>query len=449
MNITPTAQREVYTVTRLNREVAGMLAGSFPLLWVEGEISNLSLPGSGHMYFSLKDSQAQVRAAMFRMRNMYLGFKPRDGMQVLLRVKVALYEPRGDFQLIVEHMEEAGDGALRRAFEALKNKLAAEGLFDTARKRLPPAVPQRIGIITSPSGAALHDVLNVLCRRYPLAPVLIYPVQVQGADAVRDIASTLALASARQDCDVLLLIRGGGSLEDLSAFNSEAVARAIAACSVPVVCGVGHEVDFTIADFVADVRAPTPSAAAELISPDGHELLRRLGRHALTLRDLLRKQLHTFSTQLQHLYKRLQLLHPARQLLQQQQSLDDWQRRLHASLRRHLQQPASRLAALRQRLAQHSPAARLAQQSAISSQLQHRLTHAAGHLIKMKQQQLMLAARRLDAVSPLATLQRGYAIVTAAESGQPLTRAQDTPIGAQLDIRLAEGIVQARVEQKR
>jgi exodeoxyribonuclease VII large subunit len=445
---TVTAQRDVLTVTRLNREVAALLAGSFPLLWVEGEISNLSQPGSGHMYFSLKDAQSQVRAAMFRNRSMYLGFKPKNGMQVLVRAKVALYEPRGDFQLIVEHMEEAGDGALRRAFEELKTKLAAEGLFDPARKKLPPRFPHRIGVITSPSGAALHDVLNVLCRRYPLAPVLIYPVQVQGADAARDIATTLALAAARQDCDVLLLIRGGGSLEDLSAFNSEPVARAIAACSIPVVCGVGHEIDFTIADFVADVRAPTPSAAAELISPDGRQLLHQVTLHAAVLRGLLTEQLQTWAKNLQHLYKRLQLLHPARQLLQQQQRLDEWQRRLHTSLRQYLQDSTNRLAALQQRLLQHSPAARLAQQTAIAGQLQHRLAQAARHILHAKQQQLMLAARRLDAVSPLATLQRGYAVVTAAESGQPLTNAEDTRIGEKLDVRLAQGALQVVVERK-
>ncbi|HKX58724.1 MAG TPA: exodeoxyribonuclease VII large subunit, partial [Steroidobacteraceae bacterium] len=255
-------------MSRLNREARALLETGLPSLWITGELSNLSRPASGHWYFSLKDEGAQVRCAMFRQRNLSVRVAPRDGMQVLLRARVGLYEARGEFQLVVDHLEEAGEGELRRRFEALKLKLAAEGLFDAARKRPLPRFPRRIGVVTSPTGAALRDVLHVLGRRFPSVPVLLYPVPVQGAGAAREIASMLAVADRRRDVDVLLLVRGGGSLEDLWAFNDEALARAIAGVGLPVISGIGHEIDFTIADFVADLRAPTPSAAAEIAVPD-------------------------------------------------------------------------------------------------------------------------------------------------------------------------------------
>ncbi|MGA7800973.1 MAG: exodeoxyribonuclease VII large subunit, partial [Gammaproteobacteria bacterium] len=283
-------QRDVYSVGRLNREVRAALEAGFALLWVEGELSNVARPASGHLYLTLKDAQAQVRCAMFRNRCQFLGFTPQNGMQVLVRARVSLYEPRGDFQLIIEHMEEAGDGALLRAFEALKQRLSKEGLFEEARKRPIPTLPRRVGVVTSPIGAAIRDILSVLRRRFPALPVLIYPVPVQGTDAAPQIAAAVRRASERADCDVLIVTRGGGSLEDLWAFNEELVARAIHDSAIPVVSGVGHEIDFTIADFVADRRAPTPSAAAELVSPDQAEWLAQL--RALDARLLQRLQRH-------------------------------------------------------------------------------------------------------------------------------------------------------------
>lgn len=275
--------RAVYTVSRLNQEVRLLLENVYPLIWVEGEISNLSRPSSGHYYFSLKDQEAQVRCAMFRNTAIRLRFQPKDGMQVLVRARVGLYPARGEFQLIIEHMEDAGDGRLRRAFEELKHKLQREGLFDAARKRPLPVPPRRLGIVTSPTGAAIHDVLTVLRRRFPLLPVLIYPVQVQGEGAAEQIAAAIRLANERKEVDLLLVTRGGGSLEDLWAFNEEVVARAIYASEIPVVSAVGHEVDVTIADLVADQRAPTPSAAAEMISPDAGAWLMQLSRHQACL----------------------------------------------------------------------------------------------------------------------------------------------------------------------
>ncbi len=266
--------REILSITQLNATARSLLERGLGSVWLEGEISNLARPASGHWYFSLKDEAAQVRCAMFRNRSLLVRFPVKDGARVLARGRVSLYEARGEFQVVIEHLEEAGEGALRRRFEELKRRLLAEGLFDAGRKQPLPTLPRRIGIITSPTGAALRDILHILQRRFPAVPALIYPVSVQGEAAPREIVQALQLADARRDCDVLIVARGGGSLEDLMAFNDEAVARAIAACTIPVISGVGHETDSTIADFVADERAPTPSGAAERAVPDSAEILR-------------------------------------------------------------------------------------------------------------------------------------------------------------------------------
>ncbi|MEW8429342.1 MAG: exodeoxyribonuclease VII large subunit, partial [gamma proteobacterium symbiont of Ctena orbiculata] len=306
-----TAQREIYSVSRLVRETRSVLEGSFPLIWVSGEISNLAQPASGHIYFSLKDEIAQVRCAMFRMKRQKLRFRPENGQQVVLRARVSLYEARGEFQLIVEHMEPAGEGALRLAFEQLKQRLAAEGLFDAGHKQPLPSIPQQLGIITSPSGAAIRDLLTVLKRRFPVLPVIIYPVQVQGEGAAEQITAMLQLADRRDECDLLILSRGGGSLEDLQAFNDEGVARAIHACRIPLVTGIGHEIDFTIADFVADQRAATPSAAAELVSPDQAAWQRQLKQLGQRLGLGQRRYLGQLQEQLLTLRGRLLRQHPS------------------------------------------------------------------------------------------------------------------------------------------
>src|SRR5579864_449984 len=311
--------REVYSVSRLNREVRGLLERGLGVVWIEGELSNFSQPASGHWYFSLKDRDAQLRCAMFRMKNVLVGFTPRAGSQVLLRGRISVYEARGEYQLIVEHLEEAGVGALKREFERLKTRLAAEGLFAPERKRALPRFPRRIGVITSPSGAALHDILKILARRFPPAAVLIYPAPVQGAAAVPALVAALATAGARAECDVLILARGGGSLEDLWAFNDERVARAIHACALPVVTGVGHEIDFTIADFVADARAPTPSAAAELVVPDRSAWLQSIARTAQRLDVCMRRELRALAARLAHARHRLGQAHPGARLGSQAQ----------------------------------------------------------------------------------------------------------------------------------
>ncbi|MGH8402925.1 MAG: exodeoxyribonuclease VII large subunit, partial [Gammaproteobacteria bacterium] len=351
-----TPERRILSVSQLNREARALLEGGFPLIWVEGELSNLSRPASGHLYFSLKDSAAQVRCALFRNRVNLLRFKPADGLHVLVRARVSLYEARGDYQLLIEHMEEAGHGALQRAFEELKQKLAKAGWFDADHKTPLPALPRSIGVVTSPSGAALRDILSVIRRRYALARVIVYPVPVQGEDAARKIAAMIRTASARAECDVLILSRGGGSLEDLWAFNEEVVARAIYDCDIPLVSGVGHEIDFTIADFVADVRAPTPTGAAELVTPDSSEWLRKLTDTRQHLMRTLFDALTGLRERLDWCAERLEQLHPARLLREHAQRVDELDLRLRQSLQTQLQTRAASLEGLRARLHQHSPA---------------------------------------------------------------------------------------------
>jgi exodeoxyribonuclease VII large subunit len=439
-------ERDIYSVSRLNREVRRLLEQGFSRIWLEGELSNLARPSSGHLYFSLKDAGAQIRGAMFRNRNRALPFTPEDGMQVLVRGKLSLYEPRGDYQLIVDHMEEAGDGLLQRAFEALKQKLSAEGLFEEQHKRPLPPLPQRIGVITSPSGAAIRDVLTVLGRRFPAIPVRVYPVPVQGKEAASEIAATLDLASRRRDCDVLILTRGGGSLEDLWPFNEEVVARAIHACEVPVISAVGHEIDFTIADFVADRRAATPSAAAELASPDQQEWLQHIGHLTTRLQGRMRETLVTRNQTVAWLAKHLQQLHPGQTLRQQAQRLDELERRSLAAVQATLGNRQASLADLQNRLQLHSPAGRIGELQLRWRALAQRLGSAMQTTLTSRRQALALYSRALNAISPLATLERGYAIVSRP-GGDILRNAKDVKTGEQVNARLGKGRLVCTVDE--
>ena len=443
------AQRDIYSVSRLNREVRVLLEQGFARVWLEGELSNIARPSSGHIYFTLKDARAQIRAAMFRNRGQLLRFTPEEGMQVLVRAKVSLYEPRGDYQLIVEHLEEAGDGALRRAFEELKQKLAAEGLFAPETKQSLPALPRRIGVITSPSGAAIRDVLSVLRRRFPALPVLVYPVPVQGKDAASQIADTIRLASDRGDCDVLILTRGGGSLEDLWSFNEEVVARAIHDCRIPLVSAVGHEIDFTIADFVADQRAPTPSAAAELVSPDQQEWLARINTLDGRLQNRLQQALSLGRQQAGWLHKRLQQLHPGQQLRQQGQRLDQLEQRSRLIVTRYISELKAELNEASGRFKRLSPVHAIAQQRLRQAALGQRLGSAAQRLLADKQRRLAVCSRALDTISPLATLERGYAIVCRLPERHILHQASQVKPGEQVEARLSEGVLVCTVEQAR
>jgi len=440
-------RRDIYSVSRLNREVRVLLEQGFARVWLEGELSNIARPSSGHVYFTLKDARAQIRAAMFRNRSQSLRFTPEEGMQALVRARVSLYEPRGDYQLIVEHMEEAGDGALRRAFEELKQKLAAEGLFAPETKQALPALPQRIGVITSPSGAAIRDILSVLQRRFPAIPVLVYPVPVQGKEAAAMIADTLRLASDRADCDVLILTRGGGSLEDLWSFNEEVVARAIHACRIPLVSAVGHEIDFTIADFVADQRAPTPSAAAELVSPDQQEWLAQITTLAGRLENRLRQRLQLGGQQAGWLEKRLQQLHPGQYLRQQSQRLDQLEQRSRFIVNRYISNLQSELNEVSGQLKRLSPVHGIARQRLRQENLGQRLGSAMQRLLSGKQRRLGLSSRALDTISPLATLERGYAIVSRLPERQILHQASKVKPGDRVEARLSEGVLVCSVEQ--
>ena len=422
-----------------------LLERGFGSLWLEAEISNFAKPSSGHWYFSLKDATAQVRCAMFRQRNMLCAFTARDGQKVLVRARIGLYEPRGEYQLIVDHMEDAGLGALKRQFEELSARLSQEGLFAAERKRPLPGLPRRIGIVTSPTGAAVRDILHVLARRFPAAAVLIYPVPVQGAQAAAEIVEALDMAGRRAECDVLILARGGGSLEDLWAFNDERLCRAIVASPIPIVTGIGHEVDFTIADLAADVRAPTPSAAAELAVPNAEEWFDSFVQLDARLRRGVRRRLEERIERLRWLSGRLGQTSPAVRLSAQAQRLDELEQSLLRALRRRLQDHRERLRWLTGRAALVSPSNRLAQQSVRLDNLNHHLIRAMRQAIGSRREQLLPLVRTLNAVSPLATLERGYAIVSI-DGGAILRNAAEAKPGTLIDARLAHGRLRARVE---
>ena len=437
---------QIYTVSELNREAKSALEETLDTLWIAGEISNLARPGSGHLYFSLKDAEAQVRCAMFRSANRKLRFIPQDGGQVILRARVTIYEPRGSYQIIVEHMEPAGEGLLRRQFEELKQKLDAEGLFDESSKSPLPGLPARIGLVTSPTGAAVRDILHVLARRFPSVPIIIYPVLVQGEQAKHDIVRALETAAERGECDVLIVGRGGGSLEDLWAFNEEIVARAVYACPIPVVSAVGHEVDFTITDLVADLRAPTPSAAAELVVPDRRAWLAgiktlRLRVVKATERDAFRRR-----EQLAQLDGRLRRRNPVLMLEQFAQRIDELNGRISRALRGCLQKDRLRLRNATARLRAGNPRPLVREQTQILAERRLRLVNSIRLSIDAGQNRFALLATGLQAVSPLDTLKRGYSIVEDS-SGRLVRSTKDIKENDRITGRLADGCFRATVNK--
>ncbi|MDH0619202.1 exodeoxyribonuclease VII large subunit [Pseudomonas fulva] len=434
--------RDVLTVSQLNGRARVLLEDVFRSVWVEGEISNLARPASGHMYFTLKDSGAQVRCALFRQSATRVRQALRDGLAVRVRGKVSLFEGRGDYQLILDTVEPAGDGALRLAFEALKEKLGAEGLFSTDSKRALPAHPQRIGIITSPTGAVIRDIISVFARRAPQVELNLIPTAVQGREAIAQIVRAIRLADSR-GFDALILARGGGSLEDLWCFNEEAVARAVAACKTPIVSAVGHETDVSISDFVADVRAPTPSAAAELLAPDSSGLQHRLDglQRRLTLR--MQNRLVHDRLRLESLIRRLR--HPGERLRQQAQRLDDLDMRLRRAFLHNLNQRRERLVRLETRLAAQHPGRTLALLGQRLDSLAERLPRAMRDVLKDRRQRFQAQLQTLQIVSPLATLARGYSILLD-EQGHAIRSAEQTRNGQRLTARLNEGELQVRVE---
>ena len=435
---TPFSQNEdkrPLTVTELNSRSRRMLETHFGNVHVIGELSGLARPGSGHWYFTLKDASAQIRCAMFKNRNRALRFAPKEGVQVLLRGRVSLYEGRGDYQLIVEHMEEAGAGALQRAFEELKQKLATEGLFDATKKRPLPTMPKHIGVITSPTGAAIRDILTVLRRRFPAIPVTVIPSAVQGQEAADQLVSALEKANQCQAFDVLIVGRGGGSIEDLWPFNEERVARAIAASEIPVVSAVGHEIDFTIADFVADYRAPTPSAAAEVLSPDRQEWLNRVSLLFRKLRTQTQHRLQLAAQNLDSLGMRLR--HPGEKLKEHEQRLQDLKIRLQQAQIIQLERAHGRFQQSQGRLQQQAPDRLVSQLKQQASYLEERLQTVMNHQLERHSNQLQQLSGQLHTVSPLATLSRGYSITRREES--IIRNASDLSPGDEVTTRFNQG----------
>lgn len=436
---------DVLTPSQLNTLARDLLEDSFPAIWVEAELGSVARPASGHLYFTLKDARAQLRAAMFRMKAQHLTFVPREGMRVLVRGKITLYDARGEYQMVLDHMEEAGEGALRRAFEALKARLDAEGLFDPARKRPMPAHVQRLAVITSPTGAAVRDVLSVLARRFPLLEVDLLPSLVQGSSAAAQITRLLQAADASGRYDVILLTRGGGSLEDLWAFNDEALARTIAASATPVVSAVGHETDFSLSDFAADLRAPTPSVAAELLVPDQQDLARRLRRDAARLVQLQRHAMSQAMQRADRALLRLGAQSPQARLDLLRRRHGELGRRLHAAWQQRQQQRGARLRHAAAVLRGQHPQRQL-------ELLRQRLQATAGRPLAALQRQLQRDALRLrglarsmEAVSPLATVARGYSIITRQDDGTLVRSVEQLRHGDPLQARLADGVVQLQV----
>ena len=441
----PPDSRKVLTPSALNRLVRELIEGALPLIWIEGEICNFVRAASGHWYFSLKDAAAEVRCAMFARENARLKFRAANGARVLACARVTVYEARGSYQLIIEHLEDAGEGALRRAFEQLKAKLQAEGLFDEARKRPLPAFPRRIGVITSASGAAVRDVLSVARRRFALTEIDVLPVLVQGAEAPAQIAGMLRKAAGSNRYDVLLVTRGGGSLEDLAAFNDEGVARAIGASPVPVVSAVGHEIDFSISDFVADLRAPTPSVAAELILPDGDALQRTLAQCETRLRHAWQRRALGIAQHLDHLAIRLNTQSPRQRLATGRERMDVIRERLLRARALVHERAASRIAQLHVRLLHQHPRSRLDQFTRNNRELARRLRAAWARDTERRSLHLAELARALNAVSPLDVLKRGYAILFD-ESGRVLRSATGMRAGERVRARLADGELGLKVD---
>jgi exodeoxyribonuclease VII large subunit len=441
-----TNQEPVLTVSQLNQQVHYLLEQSFPYVYVKGEVSNFMCPASGHWYFSLKDQNAQVRCAMFKSKNRSCRFDMKNGVQVMATAKVSLYEARGDFQLIVEAMEEFGQGALQVAFDKLKAKLDKEGLFAEGNKKTLPTLPKQIGVVTSATGAALQDILRVLKRRMPSIPVVVYPTLVQGEQAAEQIVHAIEVANNQAVCDVLIVARGGGSLEDLWPFNEEIVARAIYASEIPVVSGVGHQIDYTIADFVADHRAATPSAAAEVVSPDQFEILQQLENMQRRLTHMLNNKLEQLMQQLDWLSNRLQQTHPEKQLQQQAELLQQFKQRLLVNQSNRIQQLTQQVQVANEKLLQQDPRKKIA---TAQLQLQHqaeKLTAAINKTLLIKQQQLQQIAATLNAASPLATLARGYAVIKDSETNKVIRKKAEVKTGSKITAMLDKFEINCLVE---
>ncbi len=446
MNSFSYSATKVFSVSQLNNSVKSLLEQNFFAIQVNGEISNLSHPSSGHIYFTLKDERAQVRCAMFRSQVQRLKFRPENGLQIQASANVSLYEARGDYQLIINQLQEAGDGALRRAFEQLKEKLAAKGLFAPEHKKILPLIPTSIGIITSPSGAAIRDILSVLKRRFPTIPIIIYPVLVQGNEAKYAINQAIINANQRKDCDVLILARGGGSLEDLWAFNEEIVANAIFKSRIPIISGIGHETDTTIADYVSDLRAATPTAAAEHCTPDARQWLGQFQAYEYQLAQLMQNKLQQHTRHVEWITKNLNQQHPGKRLEIQAQRLDELELRLKSTLQNQLNQAQSNLKAHQAQLWQFNPTHKIEQLKNRYTNLNRRLNNSIKNKLHENQQKFTLLSQTLNVVSPLATLQRGYTL-TSTEQNVLLSSSAQLIVGQSIKTRFASGTITSQIQE--
>jgi len=437
--------KKIYSVSELNRETKDLLCSHFSFIQVEGEISNLSQPASGHIYFSLKDKRAQIRCAMFKSQLRRLNFTPSNGKQVIISAQVSLYEARGDYQLIADKMQQAGDGDLQLAFEQLKSKLFNEGLFDQSIKQSIPSLPQNIGVITSPSGAAIHDILSVLKRRFPAIPVFIYPTAVQGEAAKHEICKAIEVANQQKQVDIILLARGGGSLEDLWSFNQESVARAIVKSNIPIISGIGHEVDFTIADFVADLRAPTPSAAAENAVPDQQSWVNNFRAIENQLQQIIQRQLSQYQQSISWLDKRLQQQHPAQQYQRQSQALDNLDARLQQLIQTKIKHAYHLSNQQNNILQRHNPKNRVLRYQEQLNYLSNRLNNAIKHKFEQLKRKQVAISQTLHAISPLATLERGYTITRQTTSSSILIDSTCLSINDTIETRFARGSVISKI----
>lgn len=444
---TQISEQKIFSVTELNREAKNLLADYFSVIQVEGEISNLSTPSSGHIYFSLKDSRAQIRCAMFKSQLRGLTFRPENGKQVLIFAQVSLYEARGDYQLIVDKIQLAGEGDLQIAFEKLKTKLQKEGLFAQSLKQAIPELPKQIAIITSPSGAAIHDTLSVLKRRFPAIPVIIYPTSVQGETAKYEICNAIEIANRQKKADVLLLVRGGGAIEDLWAFNEEMVARAIVKSEIPIISGIGHEIDFTIADFVADLRSPTPSVAAENAVPKQQNYLALFQSIESQLQKIILRDIAHYQQTIHWLNKRLQQQHLSQQLLRYAQAVDNLEIRLKQIMAEKITHLKSQQHIQTNLLQQYNPVKKIIRYTEQQQYLSKQLSVVMQHKLKTLQRKLFSSVQTLNALSPLATLQRGYAIVSKIESSELIHSSQQLSINELIKTRLAQGYVLSQVKK--
>jgi len=440
---------KIISVTELNKLAKSLLENGIPKLWIEGEISNLARPASGHIYFSLKDETSQIRCAWFKQRQSINANDISNGMKMLALGKISLYQPRGEYQFIIEKMETAGEGDLKRKYEELKQKLFNEGLFDRERKLEIPKLPKKIGVITSPSGAAIRDVLSILKRRFPLLPIVIFPITVQGDNAAPDIENALKNANLRADCDVLILTRGGGSLEDLWAFNEEIVARAIHVSKIPIISAIGHETDTTIADFVSDLRAPTPSGAAEIVTPDQNELLKLLKTLFGRIEHETNQYINSKSQSMDWLSKRLSQSNPIMTVRKQIEISGNLRKLLFSSIGRNLSIHSKAVDSLKFRLNSSSP--KLEIQKAIShlSEMQLKITTSTKSSVTKLNSQLTALGKTLDSLSPLKTLDRGYAVARDSKTKKIISNSEKVSINSQIDIKLAKGEIAAKVIKRK